>query len=50
LSKTAEIKPKARADTHEAAGNCSTGIMEAQSTRDSRKMEPLIVSGINSQS
>src|SRR5574343_240576 len=37
-------------DTQEAWGNCSTGIIEAQSTRESRKIEPLMVSGISSQS
>ena len=50
LSKTAEMKPSASAETHEAGGNCSTGIIEAQSTSESRKIEPLMVSGINSQS
>ena len=50
LSKKAEMKPSASADTHEAGGSLSTGIIEAHSTSDSRKTEPLMVSGSTSQS
>src|SRR4029078_777728 len=35
---------------HDASGNCSTGIIEAQVTSASRKTVPLNVSGITSQS
>ena len=36
LSNTADVKPRPRADCHEAAGSLSTGIIEAQRTSESR--------------
>ncbi len=50
LSNTAEMKPRPKAECQEAGGSVSTGIIEAQLTRDSRKIEPLVASGNNSQS
>src|SRR5262245_31405416 len=50
LSNTAEMKPRLSEDSHEAGGNFSTGIIEAQVTRVSRKIVPLTVSGRISQS
>ncbi len=46
LSKTAERKPRASVDGHEAGGSFSTGIIEAQVTSASRKTEPLMAPGI----
>ncbi len=42
--------PRPKAECQEAAGNFSTGIIDAQSTSDRRKIEPLTVSGSTSQS
>ncbi|MNC91930.1 hypothetical protein D3C83_82720 [compost metagenome] len=50
LSKTAETKPSASADSHEAAGSFSTGIMEAHRMSESRKMLPWNDSGSRPQS
>ena len=50
LSKTAEMKPRLRAESADAGGSFSTGIIEAQLTRLSRNSEPLKVSGRISQS
>src|SRR5689334_19395033 len=50
LSNTAETKPRPSVDGHDAVGNCSTGIIDAHSTSDSRKMLPLIASGTIGQS
>src|SRR5262245_18977699 len=50
LSKTADTKPKPRAVGHPAAGSLSTGIIEAHVTSAKRKIVPLNVSGITSQS
>ncbi len=46
LSNTDEMKPRVKADCQEAGGSFSTGIIEAQVTRASRKIEPLRASGI----
>src|SRR5882724_12191122 len=40
LSKTADTNPRPRVVFQDARGNFSTGIIEAISTRASRKMEP----------
>ncbi|MND00113.1 hypothetical protein D3C83_186150 [compost metagenome] len=45
LSKTEDRKPSPRAVIADAAGSLSTGIMVAESTRQSRKSEPLNASG-----
>ena len=45
LSNTAETKPSASVLGHEAAGSFSTGIIDAQVTSASRKMDPLNASG-----
>src|SRR3954469_18339687 len=50
LSKTAETKPSPSAVAQLAAGNLSTGIIEAAVTSARRKMVPLKVSGITDQS
>ncbi len=50
LSKTEERKPRPKALCQEAAGSFSTGIIDAQSTSESRKIEPLTASGNTSQS
>src|SRR2546423_15597070 len=50
LSKTAERNPRPSVDGHEAGGNFSTGISDADKTSARRKIEPLNVSGSNSQS
>ena len=41
LSNTEERKPRPSAVCHDAAGSFSTGIIEAHSTSESRKIEPL---------
>src|ERR1017187_6560001 len=50
LSNTAETKPRPKAECQDAAGSASTGIIDAQVTRDSRKIDPLLASGSSSQS
>ena len=50
LSNTAETKPRPIATTADAGGSCSTGIIDAMVTSESRKTEPLRVSGMTSQS
>ena len=50
LSNTADTKPSPSAVCHDASGSCSTGIIDAQVTSASRKIVPLKVSGITSQS
>lgn len=50
LSKPAETKPRPSAVCQLAAGNSSTGISEAAVTSASRKIVPLKVAGISSQS
>jgi hypothetical protein len=50
LSNTAETKPSPKAVCHDAAGRCSTGIIEAVSTRHSRKIVPRSVAGNTLQS
>jgi len=45
LSKTDDRKPNPSAVIADAAGSFSTGIMVAESTRQSRKSEPLNASG-----
>ena len=45
LSNPAETKPSASAVFHEAAGSASTGINDADATRQSRKIEPLKAPG-----
>src|SRR5688572_30686860 len=50
LSKTAERKPSPRVVIEEAAGSFSTGIIEAQVTSASRKIEPLKAPGRSFQS
>src|SRR5688500_10004426 len=50
LSNTADRKPRPSAVCHEARGNSSTGISEAQVTSARRKIVPLKVSGMIAQS
>src|SRR3954451_20637368 len=50
LSNTAEINPRPSAVGHDGAGNSSTGIIEAQTTKAKRKIVPLAVSGRTAQS
>ena len=50
LSNTAETKPSPSAVDHDAIGKRSTGIIDAASTRLSRKVEPLSVAGSTDQS
>src|SRR5262245_66595339 len=50
LSNTADTKPRPSAVGHDAAGSSSTGIIEADVTRASRKIVPLKVSGSTFQS
>src|SRR5688572_8014440 len=50
LSKTEDRKPRPRVVIAEAAGSFSTGIIEAQVTSASRKMEPLKAPGRSFQS
>ena len=45
LSNTADTKPRPSAVCHDAAGSFSTGISEAQTISDSRKMLPLSAPG-----
>jgi hypothetical protein len=44
-----EKKPSPKAVGQDAAGNLSTGIIEAERTNERRKIEPLKVSGNTSQ-
>ena len=48
LSNTAEMKPSPKRVCQEAAGSFSTGIIEAQSTSESRKTVPLKAPGSTS--
>ena len=50
LSNTDERNPKPRAVCHDAAGRCSTGIIEAIKTSPSRKIAPLEAVGSASHS
>ena len=50
LSNTDERNPKPRAVCHDAAGRCSTGIIEAIKTSASRKIAPLEAADSASQS
>ncbi len=50
LSNTEDKNPSPNAVRHEAAGNSSTGISEAQLTSASRNTVPLKVSGMTDQS
>jgi hypothetical protein len=50
LSNTEERKPRPSAVCHDASGNSSTGISDALVTSASRKIVPLKVSGMISQS
>ena len=50
LSNTAERNPRPSVVGQEATGRLSTGIIEAQTTSESRKSVPLKVSGSTSQS
>ena len=50
LSNTADTKPRPSAVCQDASGSFSTGIIEAQVTSASRKIVPLKVSGMTSQS
>ena len=50
LSKTADRKPRPKAVCQDAAGSCSTGIIEAASTSDSRNTLPRTDSGTCCQS
>ena len=45
LSNTDDKKPSPSAVCHEASGSCSTGIIDAESTSDSRNSEPFSASG-----
>src|SRR5258706_85404 len=47
LSKTAETKPRPKAVEGPAGGSALTGIIEAQSTRDRRKLAPFTAPGIS---
>ena len=50
LSNTDDRKPRPSAVCHEARGNSSTGISDAQVTSARRKIVPLKVSGMIAQS
>ena len=50
LSNTAETKPKPKAVCHDAAGKCSTGIIDAIVTSESKKIVPFIAPGNSDQS
>ena len=50
LSNTAETKPSPNAVCHDAGGSSSTGIIDAASTSDSRKIVPFIEAGTSLQS
>ena len=50
LSNTAETKPRPNVVCHDAGGSCSTGIIDAASTSDSRNTAPRAASGSSSQS
>ena len=50
LSNTAETKPRPSAVCQDASGSFSTGIIDAEVTSASRKIVPLKVSGMISQS
>src|SRR5690242_12611709 len=45
LSNTAETNPSPSATCHEASGSLCTGIIDAASTNESRKIEPLSAPG-----
>jgi hypothetical protein len=45
LSKTAEKKPSPNAVCHDAVGNCSTGMSDADITNASKKIDPLKARG-----
>src|SRR5688572_20198427 len=45
LSNTDDKKPRPNAVCHEAAGNCSTGIIDALNTSESKNTEPLKAPG-----
>jgi hypothetical protein len=50
LSNTADTNPRPKAVGHDAEGNVSTGIIEADVTSASRKIVPLNVSRSTAQS